>query len=260
MIDTSRLCAKMLEHWSVDFSPLTISSFDIVSWIVPQDETTYEYCAPPGNQTACCSTPGSSCCLDNSTSKFTFKPGYLTAVIDSDGTNRLQPKKSGDLAGESNTTITPANIVMAATATPSSANGSLGGVTAPATLTTAMTGQNDAKKTDTSNYTSLQPHISQCSSSQLEAPLLKVGLAIGVPLVLALVAAVVFAAVLFRRLQAKQDTASTASKSSETHSSSPSTWQDRHMPELGSGERLRVELPSFRHRSGESSRHEIGPS
>ncbi|KAK2607257.1 hypothetical protein N8I77_005948 [Diaporthe amygdali] len=89
---------------------------------------------------ACCVTdaPSASCCNDTS-NLFTFTPGYIQAVINGDGTNRLGPYVAADQKSAS-TTTTPAG---------SEANSS---IDASASTTAAATaGDTDALPTSVRN-------------------------------------------------------------------------------------------------------------
>ncbi|KAK7538746.1 uncharacterized protein J3D65DRAFT_343440 [Phyllosticta citribraziliensis] len=87
---------------------------------------------------SCCVGNGSeSCCDGNTTNYFTWRPGYIKAVLSGDGTNRLGPYVSVD--GTSSGATTTSAAIAASTAAASAASA--------ATATCESSGQNSKGKT-----------------------------------------------------------------------------------------------------------------
>lgn len=69
-----------------------------------------------------CGLEGASCC-ENESNYFQWKPGYITAVINSDGSNRLLPYIEEDANSSSSSTSSPTSANSASISTPATDTG-----------------------------------------------------------------------------------------------------------------------------------------
>jgi hypothetical protein len=122
---------------------------------------------------ACClgSTP---CCNDSSTSFFTFKPGYLKAVLSGDGTNRLGPYV--DTNGVTQTVPTTSGLTTA-----SSTGSSTGSSSTAGTTTTGAGAGGAGTTTGSGGSTALQSQSGTAEvQTQNNTPTIAVGVTLGV--------------------------------------------------------------------------------
>ncbi|TKA72685.1 hypothetical protein B0A49_06685 [Cryomyces minteri] len=138
------------------------------------------------NKTACCLTTdfGTGSCCNNST--FQWTPGYIVAVINGDGTNRLGPYVDVNGSTQGGTTATTSQTLSSPTATTTTAGSttaSAGGISSPTS----------------SSFTPSPTSSSSLSTSSATAR--TVGLAVGIPVGLIALAAITALIIFMRRFK-----------------------------------------------------------